>query len=249
MLMRVVRGRICSQTGNTRFTRCVCQKHLAPCQRNTVNHRWTCHNNNTLRTYQVWSSSKCGERKRTAGIRELERGRNEVDWRRSCLFARVCLFLPCVELWQAAPAAWICQPPLPWPWEEGQQLRKWGGGRRGAVGWVVRGSELKWSEGYKYLWKPDDHTVSQLETDGRALAETWLRSPPPETPRTHANTQPTVMIVVSALDHNQETQPMGKMVNRCPSHLLDKILSEVKLAQTPLEFRGYRPTKWDAVTK
>lgn len=168
----------------------VCQKHSAVCQRNTVNHRRTCHNNNnnTLRTYQVWSSSKRRESKRTAGIKRAGPRENEPDGRRSCLFALDCLFLPCVEFWQAVPAAWICQPALPWPQEEGRQLREGGEGRRGAVGWVVRGRELELSEGYKYLWHPDDHTMSQLETDGRALAETWLHSLPGDTAHTRKHT-------------------------------------------------------------
>lgn len=69
-----VRGRICSGIGNTRFTWRVCQKHSAACQRNRVKNRQTCHSNNTLKTYQVWSSSKCRERKRTSGQRELDQG-------------------------------------------------------------------------------------------------------------------------------------------------------------------------------
>lgn len=84
-----VRGRICSQIGNTRFTWCVCQKHSVACQRNTASHRRTCHSNNTLRTYQVWSSSKCRERKRMAGIKRAGPRGNEADGR------RCCLFLPC----------------------------------------------------------------------------------------------------------------------------------------------------------
>lgn len=87
-----VRGRICSQIGNTRFTWCVCQKHSAACQRNTASHRRTCHSNNTLRTYQVWSSSKCRERKRTAGIKRAGPRGNEADGRRCCLFLPVLNF-------------------------------------------------------------------------------------------------------------------------------------------------------------
>lgn len=38
-----------------------------------------------------------------------------------------------------------------------------GGGWKGGKG-------LELTEGYKYLLEPDDHTESQLEADGRALA-------------------------------------------------------------------------------
>lgn len=42
-------------------------------------------------------------------------------------------------------------------------------GLRG-VGGRKWGSGLELTEGYKYPPEPDDHTVSQLETDGRAVA-------------------------------------------------------------------------------
>lgn len=45
-------------------------------------------------------------------------------------------------------------------------LKGVGGWSEGEEGW--EGREL--TEGYKYLGRPDDHSVSQLETDGRALA-------------------------------------------------------------------------------
>lgn len=46
---------------------------------------------------------------------------------------------------------------------EGLRVLKGVGGRE-------VGGRLELTEGYKYLWQPDDHTVSQLESDGRALA-------------------------------------------------------------------------------
>lgn len=40
------------------ITWCVCQRHSAASQTNTIRHRQTRHSNPTLWTYQVWSSSK-----------------------------------------------------------------------------------------------------------------------------------------------------------------------------------------------
>lgn len=68
-------------------------KNRGACQRNKVKDRQTCHSTTTLRTYQVWSSSKCRGRGRPGQRRAGPRG-NEVDGRWSCLFSLNCLFLP-----------------------------------------------------------------------------------------------------------------------------------------------------------
>lgn len=65
------------------------------------------------------------------------------------------------------PYAGIRQPVQQWPGEEGQHAKPGGGGKGKGQGGGGRG-EL--TGGYKYPPEPDDHTVSQLETDGSALA-------------------------------------------------------------------------------
>ena len=72
----------------------------------------------------------------------------------------------------------------------GTTRQDWGRGQgqgRGARradwgGWVARGRELELTEGYKYPPEPDDHTVSQIETDGSALAEHLATLAPRDTP-------------------------------------------------------------------
>lgn len=100
-----------------------------------------------------------GEGKKRAG----QRGNEKAADAPVCLLW-TALLLACVEFWQAAPAAWIRQPALPWPGEEGRQAMPGEGGRgQGAGG---RGPGL--TEGYKYHQSPVINRVTV-----RNLAELW----------------------------------------------------------------------------
>lgn len=122
--------------------------------------------------------------------RELDRGGMKRTGEAPVCLLRTGLFLPCVEFWQAAPVAWIRQPAFPWQGRR-DDTPSLGKGARGLEcwgAWVARGRGL--TEGYKYPWQPDDHTVSQLETDGKLWRDTWLHSPPRDTPHKHKLSPP-----------------------------------------------------------
>lgn len=121
--------------------------------------------------------------------RELDRGGMKRTGEAPVCLLRTGLFLPCVEFWQAAPVAWIRQPAFPWQGRR-DDTPSLGKGARGLEcwgAWVARGRGL--TEGYKYPWQPDDHTVSQLETDGSSCG-TLGYTRPLETPPTNTSWAP-----------------------------------------------------------
>lgn len=107
----------------------------------------TQHRNFNCVTYQVWSSSKRRyvERRGGQGWRKKQQAgqrENEEDKRGACLFAPTALFLPGLEFWQAVPAAWIRQPALLWPGEEGWHTKP-GEGGRGEGFWGLPGGRKR----------------------------------------------------------------------------------------------------------
>lgn len=105
------------------------------------------------------------------------------------------LFLRCVEFWQAAPAAMIRQPALPWPGEEGRHNKLGEGGQaRGEGLWGMRGARVgrgrgqELTEGYKYPPEPDDHSVTVRnwwKSSGGTLGYTrppWRHPPQTQAP-------------------------------------------------------------------
>lgn len=110
------------------------------------------------------------EKKRRTRAKKKRTGQteNEEDRRGSCLFAlncfslvlnfdRLCLLLGSVSLLSRGQGRRDNMPSL------GK-----GAGVRGSRG--CGEGDLELTKGYKYPLKPDDHTESQLEADGRALA-------------------------------------------------------------------------------
>lgn len=108
-------------------------------QTNEVRHSQTRHSKGTLRTYQVWPSSKRqrGEEEEDQDKkRELDSGGMKRTGEAPVCLLCAGLFLPCVEFWQASPAAWIRQPALPWPGEEGWHAKPGEGGRGEGLRWL-----------------------------------------------------------------------------------------------------------------
>lgn len=110
---------------------------------------------------------------------------NEKQGRGSSLFAanllvsplsfdRLCLLLGSVSLVSRCQGRRDHKPSL----RKGQS-----GGHGGLRGWAGLGGGL--TEDYKYLVQPDDHTVSQLVTDGSALTGRSATSAPPQTLADH----------------------------------------------------------------
>lgn len=165
-------------------------------QTDAVRHRQTRHSNPTLWTYQVWSSSNRRYREEEEDEEEEEKSWTEGEWRGQEKLLFVCSELACFSvvlnfdrlrllLWSVSLLS------------HGQGRRddttsSGKGGRRG-----VRGSEgwggPGWAggEGRSWLRVINIHqtqmiTVSQLETDGRALAgHSAILAPLGDTPHKH----------------------------------------------------------------
>lgn len=150
-----------------------------------VRHRQTHHGNPTLWTYQVWSSSKRWYRGGGRGGKgELDKGGMRRTGDAPVCLLWTALFLPRVELWQAAPAVWIRHPSLPWPWEEGRHAKPGEGARGAGVGGLGKKAWADWTLkiSTRAKWSHSVTVRNWWKSSGGTLGYTWQHSPPGDTP-------------------------------------------------------------------